>query len=808
MAPQDFAAKGWGMFKPEFCFLTERSQKHRPPAYIVLGLATALASPACAADGIDAGPIETVIVTGISPLPGTPIDANKIAGEVETLSVPDLTRDRQSDVLPNAIATQLSSVNLNDEQGSQFQPDFVYRGFEASPISGVAEGIAVYQDGVRLNESFGDNVNWDLVPEFAVNRFTLQSNNPVFGLNDLGGAVTLEMKNWLDFQGTQAELSGGSFGNATGDAEYGARFGDFGVYFGIGATHDDGFRYQSPTTLRQAYGDLAYQKGPLTLHLSVSGALNDIAAVGPTPVEMLAQDRRSVFTYPQAMRNEAGLVQFHGTYQINDAFALSFNSYFRHFHQRLIDGNTTDVGYCDNDASQLCLEGNNDYPDDALYDTAGNTVPANALPAGATPGETDFTRTNTDSTGAAVQTSFAAPIAGHANNFVAGGSIDYGMTNYAAYGELGSLQPNLDVIGSGVVIDQSQSPTAQPPIETPVNVDARNTYGGLYAIDVFDITPALSWTLSGRLNTAQITLIDRLSGGLNGSHGFTRFNPGTGLAYKIWDQMTVYAGYSESNRAPTAGELSCADPTSPCLLDAFLVSDPNLKQVVSRNYEFGLRGAFATGFLPGKFSWNASVYRTDASNDILLLATDINGFGYFQNAGTTRHQGVELRLGYTDTRWKLAASYSYLEATFRNPQILSSNSPSADTNGLIYVQPGNQVPVNPSNRLTLSGDYAATSAWSVGVDVRLQSGEYLVGDESNQQPKLPSYATVNLRSAYQINAQFALFGEIQNLFDRDYYTYGSFTELDGLPPNFNLSNPRTYSPAPGRLYFAGLRASL
>jgi iron complex outermembrane recepter protein len=185
---------------------------------------------------------ETVVVSGVAPLPGTLIDADKIAGEVQTLSVSDLTRDRQQDVLPNTVATQLASVNLNNEQGSQFQPDFVFRGFEASPISGVAEGIAVYQDGVRLNEALGDNVNWDLIPEFAVNRFTLQSNNPVFGLNALGGAVTLEMKNGLDFQGTTAQLSGGSFGNVTGDAEYGSRFGNFGVYLGLGLSQDNGFR--------------------------------------------------------------------------------------------------------------------------------------------------------------------------------------------------------------------------------------------------------------------------------------------------------------------------------------------------------------------------------------------------------------------------------------------------------------------------------------------------------------------------------------------------------------------------------------
>jgi iron complex outermembrane recepter protein len=754
------------------------------------------------------GSIETVVVTGVSPLPGTTIDADKIAGDIQTLSVSDLTRDQQKNVLPNAIATQLSSVNLNDEQGSQFQPDFVYRGFEASPISGVAEGIAVYQDGVRLNESFGDNVNWDLVPEFAVNHFTLESNNPVFGLNALGGAVTLEMKNGLDFSGAQAELSGGSFGNITGDAEYGAQFGKFGFYLGVGGTHDDGFRYQSPTTLRQAYSDLAYETGSLTLHLAVSGALNDIAAVGPTPVEMLAQDPRAVFTYPQAMRNESELAQFHGIYQVNDVLNFSFNTYYRHFHQRLVDGNTTDVNYCSNDGLQLCLEGAYNFPDDALNDTAGNIVPASVLPAGATPGESDYTKTVTNSLGVAGQVSLSAPIGDHANSFVIGASVDSGITNYSAYGELGTLTSSLQVVGSGIIIDQTNSTTAQPPIEAPVAVGAKNTYSGFYAIDVFDVTPSLSWSLSGRFNAAQITLVDHSGDTLNGSHSFTRFNPGTGLTYKITDQITAYAGYSESNRAPTAGELSCADPTSPCLLDAFLVSDPNLKQVVSHDYEFGLRGGFGVAILPGTFTWKAGAYRTDSANDILLLATDINGFGYFQNAGTTRHQGFDLHLGYKDSRWKLQANYSYLEASFRDPEILSSNSPSADANGLVYVSPGDRVPMNPSNRLTSSADYAVTSAWSVGGDVRLQSGEYLVGDESNQQPKLPGFTTVNIRTNYQINSYFSVFGEVQNLLDRTYYTYGSFTQLDGLPPNFNLSNPRTYSPSPGRLFFAGVRANL
>ena len=756
-----------------------------------------------AADGTVVAPVTVVAAT---PLPGALIDPDKLAGEVQTLSVAPLAEDgRRADVIANLVGGQLASVSLNDEQGSRFQPDLSFRGFTASPISGVAEGLAVYQDGVRLNESFGDGVNWDLIPQFAVRDVTVQSNNPVLGLNALGGAVTLSMKDGLTFDGAQAELSGGSFGTVSGTGQLGRRFGDVGLYLGAGAQHDDGFRYHSPATLRQAYGDLAYQHDRLTLHLSASAALNDIDAVGPTPVQLLAADPRAVFTYPQSMRDEAEMVQMRGTYAVSSTLAFSANLYYRRFRQHLVDGNTTDVRACANDAGQLCLEGAGQYPGDALYDAHGDAVAAGALPPGATPGETDVTHTLTDSFGAAVQAAAAGSIAGHGNSLTAGAAIDQGRTRYAAFGELGAVQANLDVVGAGVVIDQALSPTAAPPIEAPVDVRAQNTYAGLYAIDVFDITPRLSLTLSGRWNSARISLRDQTGGGLNADHRFSRFNPGVGLAYRIAAPLSAYAGYSEANRAPTAGELSCADPTSPCLLDAFLVSDPALKQVVARNVEAGLRGRLSASALPGVFTWNLSAYRTLSQDDILLVATDNNGFGYFQHAGDTLRQGVDLNLGYRDGRLRVALGYTYLDATFRNAQTLSSNSPAADANGLIYVKPGDRLPMMPANRLTLSTDYDLTRAVSLGADLRWQDGQYLVGDSSNQEPKLPGFATVSLHAVYRAGPGLELFGEVQNLFDRRYYTYGAFAQLGGLPPSVSLSDPRTYSPAEGRSITVGAR---
>ena len=653
-----------------------------------------------------------IVVIANAPLQGGHIDPNKVPGAVQILSVPALTRDRQTDVLPDAVAKQLSNVNLNDEQGSPFQPDFIYRGFEASPIAGVPQGIALYQDGTRLNEAFGDTVNWDLIPTFAINRLTVQSNSALFGLNAIGGVALLEMKSGLTFQGADLTLQGGSYGNLSGNAEYGARFDKIGVYAGLGGVHDDGFRHHSPTSLRQGYGDLAYQGERLTLHLSVSAAHNDIDAVGPTPIEMLAQDRKATFTFPQSMRNEMELVQLRGTWEASDIFTLSFNSYYRHFLQKLVDGNTTDVDYCDNDATQLCLEGDGEFPADALYGTNGAPVPASVLPGGATPGEIDFTSTRTDMFGTAVQADFSQSFADHKNALTLGASVDFGITNYSAFGELGTLLDSLEVAGSGVVIDQAQSPTAQPPIITPVNVQARNTYVGLYVNNIFDLTDRLSWTVSGRLNLATIELRDQIGTALSGDHHYTRFNPGSGFTYKLSEKTTFYAGYSESNRVPTAAELSCADPNAPCLLDAFLVSDPDLKQVVSHSFEFGLRGKFHAT-LPGTFDWTISAYRTTVEDDILLLATPVNGFGFFQNSGDTQRQGVDVRLAYQDKRWQISLGYSYLDATFQTSQFLSSNSPAANANGAVFVHAGDHLPMNAAHRIVISADYVIAPAFSL-----------------------------------------------------------------------------------------------
>ena len=88
-------------------------------------------------------------------------------------------------------------------QGNPFQPDLNYRGYTASPLLGTPQGLSVYMDGVRLNQPFGDVVSWDLIPRQAIASMTLMpGSNPLFGLNTLGGALSIQTKDGRDAPGT------------------------------------------------------------------------------------------------------------------------------------------------------------------------------------------------------------------------------------------------------------------------------------------------------------------------------------------------------------------------------------------------------------------------------------------------------------------------------------------------------------------------------------------------------------------------------------------------------------------------------
>ncbi|MBO0737752.1 MAG: TonB-dependent receptor [Alphaproteobacteria bacterium] len=740
-----------------------------------------------------------VEVIAPSPLPGLGIDRDKVPSNARSLPAPEITTHG-----PTSFTTQLNqrvgSADIEENQGNPFQPDVLYRGFEGSPITGTPVGIAVYQNGVRVNEPFGDNINWDLIPDFAIDNTSVIPTNPIYGLNALGGAFVIGMKNGFNFHGFQGDVAGGSFGRNQVTMQYGQQVGNIGAYIGGNLFNEGGFRKLSPSHVRQLYADIGVESEHGSLHLGFTGANNALAGVGPTPIQLADIDRSAVFTSPQSFNNTLLMPVLNANYNVSDALSFQANFYYRGVTRKLLNGNTTDAKLC-GDRTLLCF-GDNDTP---LIDTTGAQVPASVL-GGGTPGENDRSSINSHGLGSTLQGTWTEPLFDHPNHLVFGASLDHASVNLNSTSELGIIDPiSLRVSGVGVFIDQPDGSLA------PVSLETTNNYYGFYASDTVNVTPELALTLGGRYNLALVTLVDKIGTALNGSDRFSRFNPSAGATYKITPNITGYFNFAQANRAPTPGEIACSDPTRPCLLDLFVTSDPaGLKQIAATTYETGLRGRFRIGAsdTADAVDWNLGLFRTDATGEIFAVPSTIITSGFFQNVGDTRRQGIEAGISYHDDNWQAGVNYSFIDATFQSAFALSSpNNPFADDAGNIQIRPGNQLPGVPQHRLKVNVDYAVTDKWKVGGNLIYASSQFFFGDASNQNPKLPGYWFVDLHSSYQVTDNIELFAIIQNLFNNNYPTFGIFGDVGKtpLPGVANPSDPRFVTLAAPVSVFGGVR---
>jgi len=732
------------------------------------------------------------------------IDRDKVPSNVQALSASDFDHATTPDLL-QAMARALPGVALGDQTGNQFQLDINYRGFVASPVIGTPQGLAVYQNGVRINEVFGDTVNWDFIPEKAINAMTLVPSNPVYGLNAIGGALSVEMKTGFTYHGVEGELTGGSYGRVGAAAQAGGQNGSLSGYIAVDAIDDAGWRQDSPSSLRRVYTDLGARGEGTEFHVTFTGASNNFGATAATPVQLLAQDWSSVYTLPQTTANQLAFLTASASWKPSDTLTYQAVAYYRYFQQSHVDGNGTDAqnAGCP-DPAVLCFPNLNGTLSN-LITTTGQTVPnAGALGFPAVLGEIDRTWTTTNSFGGSAQAASSAALFGHGNNVVVGTSLDRGLVQFSTTSELGTVNANQFpfVQGSGLFIDQPSGDVA------PVGLGATTLYAGLYATDTFDLTSRLSLTAGARFNFAQIALTDELGNDplLNGTHDYSHFNPMAGATYKLTPNLTLYGDYAVANRAPTPLELGCADPLRPCLIDNALVGDPSLRQVVTYTGEAGLRGRF--DFAKGQLNWTVGVYRALNTDDIINVASSIPGHEYFQNAGETLRQGIEASASYKWDRWNAYANFSYVDATFRDYLTLSSPfNPFANAQGNIFVVPGDHLAGIPDFRFKTGFDYQITNPWKFGADLNVIGSQYLVGDESNQNPKMPAYWVVNLHSSYKLSENVELFGLVRNLFDQRYYVYGTFFDTT-LLPYLNLTDPRTFIPGIPFAAYAGVRGSL
>jgi iron complex outermembrane receptor protein len=780
----------------------------------------------------------------MAPTGGSDLPLDKVPAGVTLVTGAQIDRAATLS-LTDVINTYVPGATINEALGNPLAADLQFRGFSASPLNGTPQGLAIYQNGVRLNEVFGDSMNWDLIPQIAIADLTVMSNNPVYGLNALGGAVNVVMKDGFNFEGATIDSRLGSFGFKEIAVEAGKRAGNWAAYIGGEWIDETGWRDLSPAEAKRVYADVGVKGLGSEFHLNYTFANTFLGVVGPTPVDLVDERRANVFTSPQSFDNRMHMLNLTGAVSVTDTFKLSGNAYYRSFRQRRPDGNVSEAVACA-DGVNLCFEEDDDLLTGRRRDgTPVLSVPLASLPNGINTilGGNDSVAVDSSSYGGTLQGVSKARLFGLPNQFLVGGSFDLGRARTKSQSELGVLDPNTLVIsGLGIIIDQSLNPDLdEGDVEvTPVDLISRTQYYGLYFMNTLDMTDRLAVTVGGRYNVAHIKLDDQLGEALNGDHTFQRFNPMLGATYKMAPGLTLYAGYSESNRAPTPAELACADPQRPCLLENFLVSDPPLKQVVGRTIEAGIRGQFAAGSSGGRdalgaprmntVGWSLGYFRTLLSDDILTVASPVQGRGFFINAGETLREGVEAAVNYRSNRLFAYASYALVNATFRDSlEIASPDAPVGvpcsaftpeddedEAANCASVRPGDTIPTVPRHLFKAGFDYWMTPQWRIGADLIAVSSQFFRGDEGNDDDQLPGYAVVNLRTGYKVSDNVELYGIVKNLFSTDYATFGTYFDAEGLrtaggtpvgvgPNGTELENPRTITPAPPLAVYGGLK---
>lgn len=674
-----------------------------------------------------------VTVRGTTPLMSVPLPQEDIPVNTQVATGEEYRASGALN-LTDFFARDLAGVSLTHVQNNPFQPDVTYRGFTSSFLLGTPPGLSVFVDGVRVNEPLADQVNWDLLPSDAMERVELiPGSNPVYGRNTLGGAIVMQTKRGRTNPGTTAEMWGGSFGRIRSLLQTGGTHGNFDYFLSGNWFTEEGFRDFSKSDVGQLFGKLGYSTGPHDATLSLTYTNNYLTGNGPLPESRLAQDRAGVFTHPDRFQPELWSVNGQYAYDFGSGFTLATNAYGRF----------------------LKLD---QFNRDVAEDVLGNT--------------------QQDGWGSSAQLTYQNTLLGMPVTASAG--LDY--TGATLRHRIQELEFDDDDDGEEGETFLAQEEEAR--FEPATDVIADTHGGGAFLTVTAEPTERLTVTASGRFDTTALTIKDRLAHredsddededdegrqtDASGSHRFERFNPAIGATYALPYGFSLYANYSQSYRAPTAIELTCANPEAPCPIPTAIVDDPPLKPVKGKTWETGLRWS-----LLSNVHATVAFFRTDLDDDILFRnEPESRVLGFFQNVEATRRQGIEFLLKGAWSRGRWFANYTLTDATFEDEAELFTF---ANEDRVALVQKGDTLPLVPTHRLNGGIEFDITPQWQIRFDGAYVGSQYLRGDEANQHHRLDPYFVANAQMSYQYR-NVNVFFRLENMFDSDYETYGAFFE--------------------------------
>jgi len=726
--------------------------------------------------------LSTVEVIGQTPMPdGLHRSRDEYPGNVQLEDDGAIERSH-SDNLADFMKKRLGSVNVNDIQGSPYQLDLNYRGHRLSPLLGSSQGLSVYVDGVRFNEALGDVMNWDLLPEAAISTLTLvPGSNPLYGLNTLGGALVLTTKSGLTHEGTEMDVSAGSFGRRRIDFGHGLRWGDGWHAYVAGTLFDEqGWRDRSPGHLGNLFLKLGRQTADTEWTLSVHHGNSHLTGNGLVNASLYRIDRNAGYTFDDVTRNKADVLNFQIKRILNAEDQLSASVWYRRSTR---EGRTGDINEdwagliaaCEGDASAPGCSGGDDGTGAPIHTAVINRTSARQRAAGL---GLQWTR-------------------------------ETGVHRMAVGVEATSSRTEFDQFQQDGFFDVQRVAWADPfSAETQsVALRGRSRTVSLYATDIVTLRPDTQLTLSGRWNQTRVSNELGVPVPL-GSESFSygKFNPALGLTHVFSPVWTAFANLSQGTRVPTAIELGCADPTHPCVLPTGLQSDPYLKQVVARTLEVGLRARLDNGL-----QFASALFRTRSQDDIAFVRSGVSQAGYFTNVGETLREGLELSTRWSRGDWQWYAHYTYLRATYESPAILQGPLSTPERPNLIL--PGAPIAGLPRQQLKLGGEWRASPVVHLGADLVVMGPQAVAGNESGNRPELGRIggsAVINAHASWRFHPRWEAYLRINNLTDRRYATYGAGND-DFFPAGRQLQPGDSRLPslfiAPGapRSYWVGLR---
>lgn len=606
----------------------------------------------------------------------------------------------------------------------------------------------------------------------------------------------MQTKSGFSHPGIRIEGSGGSHRRALASAEVGVRGASTALYVSGEGFREDGWRDRSDSRAASLFAKGSWIGTRSTVDLSVTTARTRLRGNGAVPVELLAQDRSAVFTYPDETTNRMAMLTLQGGRRLSDRVTLSGTVYGRFTDADTFNGDDSDYGRCPDgvaivgfvdpsDALCFGVEDDDDDPPRQVFGATGRPVAATDAVLTGTQNTTD---TRQHAAGATMQVTWDAPILRGSSRLIGGLGADAGWADFASRTELARLTADRGTQGSGR-FDR----------ESVTEVDTRSRTVSTFVVSAVSPVDAVTITVAGRYNRTDVSLDDRLGTALNGDHAFDRVNPSVGASVRLRPGLTAFAGWSTSNRAPTPVELTCADPDDPCRLPNGFQADPPLRQVVATTVNVGMRSS------RGGVHGSVSVFRTDAADDIYFVsAGPARNSGFFTNIGTTRRQGIEATAHGVHRRVYWSVGYTWLDAIFASDLTVSApNHPLAD-DGEIDVASGDRLPLTPRHLAKASATVDVTRRWRGGASVILQGRRFVRGDESNQLDALDAFAVVDVQSRFRILGGLAAVVKVSNLFDAMYETAGLLGEPDEVDAFEDFENPRFVTPGAPRFVRVGV----